>query len=705
MPHKFRLGAASKVESRSLVIGGCAMLDNDQAQVVAHDDGPAAVLAGAGSGKTRCTTERAARRLTESGVSSDGLMLLTFTNKAAAEMRERLRSRLPKQLALPWIGTFHSFGNRLLRSYGKTIGIPKNATLMDADDAGRMLDAFLAAPFPDKTRRIDAVRLNEAINAHGLDITAEADRPAIEHLCDKAGFSGHLLRGVLTALTRYEKEKRRAGILDFSDLILLPARLLRKDEALQERLRQQLRDVTVDEAQDTDGAQFRLLKLISPHSRTVLLVGDDDQAIYEWRHARPENMRDFIDEYGATIYRLERNYRSTPAIVTGGAALVRHNENRLEKNPYAVRKAPERDGVRLIHYDDSDTMAEGVADRIHAATAQGTSPGDIAVLYRKNRLARLIETALLRRAIPYRIKAGTDLLSYADVRMMLAAGRLAINRRDVRALSRLADLVPGLGAKGVGQMIAAGDDPLQHTGRLSAKAAKGVGELASALEQLYRDGPDKLLHWCENTGLFRSWLQQRAKNSLKAAGRPIDRSELELALRPAKGRMGAIQRAMSKRLETAARNASLDERWATGLEVIAGGTDEAETDQPKVTLCSIHASKGLEWPIVHVFGFSDGLMPMAREDTVENLPEERRLAYVALTRAQNQIVLHHAERIDLGTGGGAEEMQVSRFMVEINRGHQIELIDRRQGKSTPDNEESQKTAKDWLAEMRKTVNT
>lgn len=678
------------------------MLDSDQARVVAHEDGPAAVLAGAGSGKTRCTTERAARRLTDSGVASDALMLLTFTNKAAGEMRERLQKRLPEGVSLPWIGTFHSFGNRLLRIHGKPIGVPRNATLMDADDARRMLDAFLAAAFPETTRRIDALRLNEVICAHGLDVTDEADLPDIEQLCERRHFAGHVRRGLLEVLRRFDAEKRRAGILDFSDLILLPARLLRKDEALQARLRQRLRDVTVDEAQDTDGAQFRLLKLLHPDSGTVLLVGDDDQAIYEWRHARPENMRDFIEEYGATVYRLERNYRSTPAIVNGGAALVRHNENRLEKNPYAVRPAGNLDRVRLIEYDDADAMADGVANRIAAAIASGLSPAQIAVLYRKNRLSRTVETALLRRGIPYRIKAGMDLLSYADVRMMLAAGRLATNRRDVRALARLADLIPGLGAKGVAQMIGAGDDPLRHTARLLPKAAAGVKDLSAALDRLHARGPAELLDWCQETPLFRIWLHGRAKQALKQAGKPAGAQDLKLALRPALGRMGAVQAAMRKRMESVGKSTTLEERWAAGLEVVAAGTDEAESDEAKVTLCTIHASKGLEWPCVHLFGFSDGLMPMARERIVENLPEERRLAYVALTRAQNEILLHHADRIDLGVGQGAERLAVSRFVEEIRRGQDVEVLDRRSGAS-PDPDSDPKAAKDWLAQMRKAI--
>ncbi|MBA1149521.1 ATP-dependent helicase [Ectothiorhodospiraceae bacterium WFHF3C12] len=675
------------------------MLDDDQKRVVAHETGPAVVLAGAGSGKTRCTTERARRRLVDSGVPSDGLILLTFTNKAAGEMRERLRERLPAGVEAPWIGTFHSFGNRLLRSHGKAIGVPRNATLMDADDAQRMLDALLAPGFPERPARVEALRLREAVAANGLDVAREADEPGIAALWERAGWNAATGRRFLGALRRYEEEKRQARVLDFSDLILLPARLLRQEPALRERVAAGLRDVTVDEAQDTDAAQFRLLQLITPEDRTVLLVGDDDQAIYEWRHARPENMGDFIDRYSATVYRLERNYRSTPAIVTSGASLVRHNTARLEKTPYAVRSAPQADVVRLARYDDGDAMAEGVAERIAADLARGVSAADMAVLYRKNRLSRTLETALLRHGIAYRIKAGTDLLGHADVRMMLAAGRLAANPRDVRALSRLADLVPGLGAKGVARLLEGGGNPLENMARVPAKAAQGVDALREGVRRLSQSGPTGLLQWCEHTPVFARWLDQRARARLKAAGRAGDRQEVAQALRPAFGRMGAVQRAMEKRLESLPREAGHEQRWATALEVVASGADEAESAEAKVTLCTVHAAKGLEWPVVHVFGFSEGLMPMSREDTVENLAEERRLAYVALTRAQNNAVLHHAERLDLGGGQGAQPLEVSRFLEELQaHGQPVKMVDRRAG--SEETAAGPEAASDWLAAMR-----
>jgi DNA helicase-2/ATP-dependent DNA helicase PcrA len=675
------------------------MLDADQARVVAHGNGPAAVLAGAGSGKTRCTTERAARRLTEDGLTSESVVLLTFTNKAAGEMRERLADRLPAETATPWIGTFHSFGYQLVRRHAGVLGVPRNATLMDADDAARMLDALLAGPFSERERRQEALRVHERVLAAGLDITDETDAEAVIGEGEAAGFGPVACARLLEKLRRYEREKRAAGVLDFADLIQLPIRLLRTNPDIGERVRGQLADLTVDEAQDTDGAQFRLLQLLTPPDNTVILVGDDDQAIYEWRHARPTNMRDFIDAYGASVYRLERNYRSTPAIVSGGASLVHHNTDRLPKDPFAVREAPAADRLELAEHGDADAMAEGVAQRLSDRIRAGTSPADLAVLYRKNRLSRTLEGALLRHGVPYRIKAGTDLLSYADVRMMLAAGRLAANRRDVRALSRLADLVPGLGAKGVARLASGSGDALANTDQLPPRAAQGVADLASALDRLAERGPDALLGWCQHTPLFHDWLRSRARRRAKAEGGGNE--AVEQAMRPAWGRMRAVQAAMERRVASRGEGLPASERWHAALEVIAAGTDEAESGEAKVTLCTIHGAKGLEWPEVHIFGFSEGLMPMTRDGEIPNLAEERRLAYVALTRAATALTLHHADRIDQGTGDGATRTEVSRFLDEIAVGQAVHRIDRRPG-ATPE-AESAGSAGDWLAAMRQAL--
>lgn len=676
------------------------MLDEDQARVVAHDDGPAAVLAGAGSGKTRCTTERAVRRLVDCGLPGESMLLLTFTNKAAGEMRERIRTRLPADLSLPWIGTFHAYGSQLLRRHGRRIQVPPNATLMDPDDARRMLDAMLAGPFPDREHRQRMLALHDLATSRGLDVVEPGDLSALRDLLEAHDVGPVASARFIQRLRRYDGEKRRAGILDFADLILLPARLLRQDPALAEQLRGGLKDLTVDEAQDTDGAQFRLLSLLMPLDRTVLLVGDDDQAIYEWRHARPENMRDFIDLYQARVYRLERNYRSTPAIVGGGVSLVRHNLGRLEKNPYAVRAAPADDALCLCLHADAEGMAEQVADRIADRLKSGLAADQIAVLYRKNRLARVLEAALLRAGIPYWVKAGMDLLAYADVRMMLSAGRLAANPADARALSRLADLVPGLGARGVGRLLEAGaSDPLAQRHRLSTQAAARVKELADAIDALRHAGPHGLLDWCEETPLFANWLRQRARHGQRPGASP--QASLKDLLAPARSRMAAIQRAIRRRLDGLGPGADPALRWSSALEVMTAANEDPDADRPRVTLCSIHGAKGLEWPEVHLFGFSEGLMPMARDGEIANLAEERRLAYVAITRARNCLTLHHADRVDIGAGQGTQTVDVSRFLDEVRRGQTVRQEDCRLAVTAAIAGNEGRAPGDWLADMRR----
>ncbi|MFO7858219.1 MAG: ATP-dependent helicase, partial [Ectothiorhodospiraceae bacterium] len=419
-------------------------------------------------------------------------------------------------------------------------------------------------------------------------------------------------------------------------------------------------------------------------------AGRDDQAIYEWRHARPQNLRDFIEGFDATVYRLERNYRSTDAIVSSGAHLVRNNVQRLDKAPFAVRSG-EAAPVTLVEYDDGDAMADGVVERLAASLARGRTPDDLAVLYRKNRLGRGLEAALLRQGIPYRIKAGTDLLGYADVRMMLAVGRLAANRRDLRALARVADLVPGLGARSVARLSAGRGDPLEGAARLAPRASAAVERLSAGLERLRQRGPGGLAEWCQRDSLFRGWLLRRARRGQAGQG------DEEALLRPALGRMAVVQRAMDRRLATLPTEAPVEARWAAALEVVATGTDEADETEGRVTLSTVHGAKGLEWPEVHVYGFSEGLMPMAREGEIDNLAEERRLAYVALTRAQDAAVLHHADALDLGTGQGREAMTLSRFVGELGPDDALCRTDRRRGHApTAD-------ASEWLAAMRRAV--
>ncbi len=653
-------------------------LDPDQQQVVAHGQGPAAVLAGAGSGKTRCTTERALRRLSEDRLPPDSMVLLTFTNRAAAEMRERLQQGLPAGAELPFIGTFHAFGRQLLRKHGQQIGIPMRATQMDGDDSRRMLDTLLAGVLSDRRRRQIAIDVYEACTARGLDISADRDFPAFHEALSETEFGPVASARCLQRFRRFETQKRDSGLLDYSDLILLSSRLLEACPDLAAELRERFRDITVDEAQDTDGAQFGLLKLIAPPCRSILLVGDDDQAIYEWRHARPDNLKDFIAQFQATVYRLERNYRSRPEIVDGAGRLVAHNSDRLDKTPRPVRSGT-GDAVLQIHlHTDANALAESLASQIRRRLDDGIPAHDMAVLYRKKRMARLLEPALLERGIPFEVRGSMDLLGHADVRMMLAAARLAANPRDSGALIRLAELVPGLGSRGVGRLLSQpGSDPLAVAGQLKPGTADAALELHQALERLRRRGPEGLVRWCQETPLFSRWLRRhRPSQATPSRGHP---------------RLEAVQRILNRRLDTAADTAA--QRWQSALETL--GAKNGDEQNAGVVLSTIHAAKGLEWPEVHLAGFTEGLMPLEREGRVQNAAEERRLAYVAITRARERLLMHHSDLLTLD--GSLQTRPPSPYLQELGAGPQRH--DHRVTAAAA--EAAPKNGQDWLAVMRK----
>lgn len=650
-------------------------VDRDQEKVVAHETGPAVVLAGAGSGKTRCTTERAARRIRE-GVDPKRLVMLTFTNKAAREMRERLTRLVPQGTRKPWIGTFHAYGSFLLRTYGGRIGISRRACLIDADDADRMLKSILSDDFRD-TELKAAMKYHEAVVSSGLEWRDQASLPRLHRLAEACGLDGRSMKRAFAGFEKFEEAKRRANLVDFGDLLVLPARLLERDAELAASVRNALDDLTVDEAQDTNAAQFRLLDLLMPGDRTVILVGDDDQAIYEWRHARPQNMMDFIEHHGATVYRLERNYRSRAPIVERATMLVENNEDRLEKNPYATR----RDGAdrlpSLSLHERGEEMARAIAIGAADAIARGKPAGEVAVIYRINRLADMLQEALLKDGIPFQIKGGTNILERAEVRMMLALGRYALNRSDRLALDRIAEMVPGLGTRGASR-IAHGEAP---SSVLKKGASRAFGAMESELDALYEAGPESLAVSVLEMDLFWQWLRGRQRASLKRMlekgktppGLGIRGEIPEAALderieQMVIPRLEAVQRIITARMRfDGAGDLKLPRQWVHALEVVMSGDDDEEMARDKVLLSTIHGVKGLEFSEVHVAGFSEGIMPLAHEGEVQNLPEERRVLYVAMTRAKDVLHLHHAQRLPIGGNALMRDLSLSRFAGEIGR--------------------------------------
>lgn len=641
-------------------------LDMEQQKIVGHKDGHALVLAGAGSGKTACVTHRAASRIV-AGLSPERLLLLTFTNKAAREMRERLTSLLGAQTPLPTVSTFHAFGHRLLRRYPQCCHRRSNPSMIDPDDAEKILQAIMMDQGIPKPFYKLALQTFDMVRNDGLHPMLASEKDAIMRWFEDTGaFSYEECDRMLEVGREYERRKQAQNLVDFDDLINLPVLALREHPDLRARLNGFLLDITVDEAQDNNKAQYKLLKLLA--GKTVVMVGDDDQSIHRWRGAHPEGLEQFQREFSPDVYRLERNYRSLPVIVNAATRMIRKNTDRLEKNPFATREDNAQPIPYLIH-GNGDRMAERIAQDILLRLESGLKASQIAILYRTNAMAKILEPALLRHGIPYRVKAGTDLMSYAEIKMLMAGARLAVNPHDAQAFSRLAQLLPGFGSKSVEKMmVQAGDQAvLDSIDAAPSKHRETLAVLRSSLISLYQQGPEKLIAWAIGPGGFKPWMTKEAERAVKTKDRSLTGFQLQEAANEALSRricrLKLIQETIQARLSGLPEQTPVEDRWAEALEMLIQPPDE-DPEQGAVILSTVHGSKGLQWDTVHIAGFSEGLMPFAKDGVVQNMTEERCLAYVGWTRAENRLFLHHPAVLDLKMGSGPKEFGISRFVGE-----------------------------------------
>lgn len=642
-------------------------LDQDQYTVVMHDHGPLLVVAGAGSGKTATLTERVARIITEQGVSPERILMLTFSRKAAREMFARLHARLgqPPREAMPIIENFHALGWRLIQHAPERCQRAPGVSLMDEADQKRLMrqamkDVDLHALRIGTLRSLQEVHANEGLSLHAAGDEAKWLR-WMRLLEVPAGQETR----VMEALRAYAHAKKRLNVVDFGDLIALPVQGLREHPDWAARLSARFEHLVVDEAQDTNAIQYDLIRLLAPHGN-LMLVGDDDQCIYEWRGARPNNMQHFVEEYGARVLRLDRNYRSTPAIVERAALHIAHNTQRMEKHPYAKRHHRGDDPVLAIH-GDGEAMAESIARDLRRRLDAGESPRQMAVLYRTNRMAQVLEPALVAYGIPYHVAQGVELFRRQEAQMLMAAVRAVLNPQDEMALHTLAALMDGVGERTMERMFEAArqrNQPLlegRHFLRGQAQAA--LNDLARRLELLKLWNPAHIGEWAlsAEAGQFGPWLKNLSKGAENPRAAFQKRLNTLISIDQAvksrladKGLMGREQR---------------EEQWAEVLALGLGTPDE-EVDYEAVTLSTIFKVKGLEFRHVHVAGFSEGLMPLVRKSEVlddddgpSNLEEERRLSYVAATRARETLHLHHADTIDWGFTVGT--YTVSRFAEEM----------------------------------------
>ncbi len=609
-------------------------LNDAQREAVSAPPGHYLVLAGAGSGKTRVLTHRIAWLNEVFGVPVHGIFAVTFTNKAAAEMRHRADALLRHGARGLWIGTFHGLAHRLLRLHWQDAKLPEGFQILDSDDQLRLVKRVVQQLELDEAR-FPPRQIAWWINAQ----KDEGRRPA--HIQDGQDEWGSVM---LKAYALYQERCDRAGLVDFAEILLRAHELLRDTPALLAHYRQRFAHLLVDEFQDTNAIQYGFIRLLAGDSGQVFVVGDDDQAIYGWRGARVENVQRFLKDYpGARTIRLEQNYRSTAAILDAANAVIAHNPGRLGKKLWTDSGAG--DPIDLFAAYNEIDEAEYIVGRIGEWVRDGGSHGDCAVLYRSNAQSRIIEEKLLQAQVPYRVYGGVRFFERAEVKDTLAYLRLVANRDDDAAFERAVNTpVRGIGgrtldevrmrARADGVSLWEASRRCAAGGGLAARARNalaGFHQLIDTIESELADLPlkDKIDHVLLRSGL-REHYARESTGSLDSRVDNLDEL-VSVASRFVRGDEDE--------------SAALTELVAfLAYAALEAGEGQAQAGEDGVQLMTLHSAKGLEFPLVFLAGMEEGLFPNARSiDESGRLEEERRLAYVGITRARQKLVLSHAE--------------------------------------------------------------
>jgi len=630
-------------------------LNPQQAAAVRHPGGPLLVLAGAGSGKTRVLTARIAYLIQEQGVAPQRIFAVTFTNKAAGEMRSRVATLLgadPKGL---WIGTFHSLSARLLRREAAALGFGPNFTIYDQDDSEsfikRLLEQRGLSPKANPPRAIHAV-ISSAKNHLLLpeELGAQAESPLERAAADIYATLGPALR--------------QANAMDFDDLLLHPLTLFREHPERLAYWQQQFEHVLVDEFQDTNAAQYRLVKLLAAQHTNLCVVGDDDQAIYGWRGADVRHMLSFQQDFpGATLIKLEQNYRSTQVILDAANGVIAENTRRLGKTLFTA--TPGGEPVTLLAAADERDEAEWLAAELVRRSAEADVPYEgMAILYRTNAQSRPLEEAFRFRGIPYRLVGAVSFYERREVKDVLAYLRLIANPADDEAFVRIVN-VPrrGIGDASLSQLLRTATQwgrPLLETARAAERIADlrpNVREAFQALARLIDELRARVADADPATALEQVIAAVGYGPYLADEG-PEGIERLENVQELIAGAAAWAETAVDEGDEGGA--TSSIERYLTQAALVTSA-DQGTGDPTGVTLMTVHMAKGLEWPVVTLAGLEDGLFPLARAAAEPGgLEEERRLCYVGLTRAREKLYLSWART--RYRNGRLELSESSRFL-------------------------------------------
>ena len=624
-------------------------LNDAQRAAVSAPLAPTLVLAGAGSGKTRVLTHRVAWLVQVEGASPHGILAVTFTNKAAGEMRGRIETLLGLQRAPLWIGTFHGIAHRLLRLHWREANLPQAFQIMDSEDQVRQLRKLLKSMNLDEARWVPKevmwfinARKDEGLRASDLKDDGDPTR-----------------RQFIQLYQAYQEQCDRGGMVDFAELLLRAYELWRDRPDVLAHYRSRFRHVLIDEFQDTNTIQYRWLKMLAGPEGLPFAVGDDDQSIYRWRGARVENLQQYRRDYpNVQLFRLEQNYRSTGNILAAANALISNNNGRLGKNLWTSGETGEP--VRLYAAYNERDEADFVVNRIREWTQRGGQRSDCAILYRSNAQSRTFEEALLSARIAYRVYGGLRFFERAEIKDALAYLRLIFSRSDDSSFERVVNLPPrGIGVKSMDivrnyaranacSMWQAAGACISELGARGGQSLHAFLLLIEQLDQQTRNLPlhEQVDHIIQTSGLIPYYQQDRGD---RGEARVENLNELVSAARGFEPENGAEMPPLANFLSHA---------------VLESGEQQADAWEDSVQMMTLHSAKGLEFPVVFLCGMEDGLFPHTRSvSDIDGLEEERRLCYVGTTRAMKQLFLTYAEQRRLH--GVDSYGAPSRFIKEI----------------------------------------
>jgi DNA helicase-2/ATP-dependent DNA helicase PcrA len=625
-------------------------LNEAQKRAVEHQNGPLLILAGAGAGKTKTLTHRILH-LVKNGVLPQNILAITFTNKAAKEMRDRVNLLLAEDLGRPYVSTFHSLGVKILRDNSHILGINKTFNIYDRNDSISLIKKILKEIGEGESGVEPKTVISIISREKGNMVTASEYESQSNH--------SYITEIVAKVWVKYQENLKKEKAYDFDDLLLEPTLLLKRNPEIRKKYQDLWKYVHIDEYQDTNGVQYEMARCIIGDNNNVCVVGDIDQNIYSWRGATIKNILNFEKDFsGAEMIVLEQNYRSTGNILKAANAIIEKNVNRREKNLFTEN----HDGEQIKLYNAFDGLDEArfIADEIREIINKGISPNEIAILYRANFQSRVLEEALLRASLPYQV-LGTKFFDRKEVKDILCFIRASFTPEDLTSLSRIINVpVRGIGKVTVLKIM----EGNEH--ELTGKVAEKVADFRSMLQRIKKfaetNKPSETIKMVIRSTGIEADLQKDGEDGLERIQNIKELATLAQKydeLEPTEG--------IAKLLEEAA--------LATDQDEI-----ETETDIKKkngVKLMTIHASKGLEFDYVFITGLEQGLFPSERQDQKkDDEEEERRLFYVALTRARKKIFLSYA---GIRTIFGAQQVNIPSEFLEDIPSELIETEERDEG--------------------------